>query len=392
MTGWRVGAAIAVFGVCVALGTIAASRSSWYEGTDFDCLWSGARLVAERQDPYDEALWVRAAGRPRTDARGDLVPTSSCALRYSYPLWTAVAMVPFGALPLPAAAIAWMTLSLVATAVGAAASWLASDGRRIGAVLFAAIVLTAQPFWLLLISGQLAGIALGLAGLSALWLARHQDVRSGVAFGLLALKPQLIALCGPALFVWGVFARRRAALAAAAVVIALSVVSIAIAPDWPLEWLAELTGRRLRIAALLPTAWGLSADLFGTVLVAPLLIAAVIGAAWSLARRHATPVGVGAIALAISVFGTPHAWSYDHLVLVLPWSHTLAIAARCTGAVRLMLLLGTAAVASLLPWILYALAFSRGTETLNALVPALTALLVAAAIRSASRPAYTAPA
>jgi hypothetical protein len=389
MTGWRVSAAIAVLVACFALGTIAASRSNWYEGTDFDCLWSGARLVAERQDPYDEAVWVRAAGRPRTDARGELVATSSCALRYSYPLWTAIAMVPFGVLPLPVASVTWLTLSLVASSVGAAASWRAAEGRRAGAILFTAIVLTAQPLWLLLISGQLSGIALGLAGLSALWLARREDLRAGVGFGLLALKPQLIALCGPALFIWGLVVRRRAALAAAAVVIALLVVSIAIAPSWPLEWLAEMTGHRLRIASLLPTAWGLSADLFGTVLVAPALIAAVTGGAWYLARRRATPVGVGAIALAISLFGTPHAWSYDHLVLVLPWAHTLAIAARNTGAARVTLLLGTAAVASLLPWILYALAFSRGTETLNALVPALTALLVAAAIRSDIRPAYT---
>jgi hypothetical protein len=389
MTGWRVIAAIAVLGACFALGTIAASRSQWYEGTDFDCLWSGARLVADRQDPYDEAVWVRAAGRPRTDARGDLVPTSSCALRYGYPLWTALAMVPLGTLPLPVAAIAWMTLSLVATAAGAAAAWRASGGRRAGAILFASIVLTAQPFWLLLISGQLVGIALGLAGLSALWLARHEDVRAGASFGLLALKPQLIALCGPVLFVWGLFARPRAALAAAAVVVALVVVSIAIAPGWPLEWLAEITGRRLHIAALLATAWGLSADLFGTVLVAPLLIAAVTGGAWYLARRHATPIGVASIALAISVFGTPHAWSYDHLVLVVPWAHTLAIGARSTGAARVTLFLGTAAVASFLPWVLYALAFSRGTETLNALVPALTALLVAAALRGDTGPAYT---
>jgi hypothetical protein len=289
-------------------------------------------------------------------------------------------MIPFGVLPLPVAAVAWMTVSLIATVAGAAAAWRASGGRRAGAILLLAIVLTAQPFWVFLISGQLAGIALGLTGLSALSLARGHDVRAGVAFGLLALKPQLIALSGPALFIWGLAVRRRAALAAAAVVAAMFVVTVAIAPRWTGDWAAELNGRRLRIAPLLPTAWGLATDLFGTALVAPLLIVALTGGAWYLARRRATPVGVGSIALAISLFGTPHAWSYDHLVLALPWAHALAIAARSTGATRVALFIGTAAVASFLPWTLYAVAFSRGTETLSAIVPAVTALLVAAAI------------
>jgi len=41
----------------------------------------------------------------------------------------------------------------------------------------------------------------------------------------------------------------------------------------------------------------------------------------------------------------------------------------------------TALVGAILPWCLYAIAFARGLETLNALVPALTALVVALAIR-----------
>ncbi|HEY8731165.1 MAG TPA: glycosyltransferase 87 family protein [Candidatus Limnocylindria bacterium] len=376
---WRFLTAIGALAACLALGSVAASRSLWYETTDFYCLWSGARLVADRQDPYDEAVWATVTGGLRPDPRGILAPTS-CPGRYGYPLWTAFALVPFAALPLPAAAVAWITASLIAAFAGAAASWRAAGGRRAGAALFAAIVLTAQPFWLLLISGQLSGIALGLVGIAALSLAADQDVRAGVSFGLLALKPQLVALCGPALFGWGLATRPRAAVAAAAVVAVMLVSTFAVAPGWPLEWLGEVTGRRRNVVALLPTAWGISADVFGTALVAPLLIAAVTGLAWYLARRRATPVGVGCIALAISIFGTPYAWSYDHLVLVLPWAQTIAIAARSSGSTRIALLLGAAAVASLLPWTLYAIAFTRGGETLNAIVPALTALLVAAAI------------
>ncbi len=377
----RTATATLLLAACVAVGAVAAERSLWYETTDFYCLWSGARLVAAGQDPYNEAIWAGATGGLHPDPRGVLAP-SSCPGRYGYPLWTAFTLVPFGILPLPAAAVAWMALSLVATLVGAAASWRASGGGRPMAALFAAIVLSAQPLWLLVISGQLTGIALGLAGVAALALARGRDARAGIAFGLLALKPQLIALSGPALFGWGLIVRRRAALSAAGAVAALLIATLVVLPQWPLEWLAEITGRRTRVTTLLPTAWGLSADLFGTALIAPVLIAAVSAIAWYLARRHAAPVGVACIAVAISVFGTPYAWSYDHLILVLPWAYSLAIAARSVGAARLGLLLGTVTVASLLPWTLYAIAFTRGGETLNALVPALTAILVAAAIGS----------
>jgi len=37
---------------------------------------------------------------------------SSCPGRYGYPLWTAVVMVPIGALPIELAASAWMAISL----------------------------------------------------------------------------------------------------------------------------------------------------------------------------------------------------------------------------------------------------------------------------------------
>ena len=379
--------AAAALAACLALGSVAASRSLWYESTDFYCLWSGARLIGAGADPYDASAWNAATGGLHPDPRGRTTG-SSCAASFSYPLWTAIALAPFGALPLPVAAAAWASLSLLGVLAGAVASWRASGGGRRGAPLFASIVLTAQPLWLLVISGQLTGVMLGLAGLSALWLVRGSNGRAGAAYGLLALKPQLVALSGPALVVWSLRGRTPFAIAAAAVAGAMALITIAVAPRWPAEWLDELTGHRSHVVSLLPTAWGLSADAFGTVWIAPILIAAAIGGCWTLARGRSTPVGVAAIALALSLFATPHAWSYDHLLLVLPWALTLAIATRSRARRRIALLLGTVAVASLLPWTLYAIAFARGGETLSAFVPVVTALLAAAAVGS-ERPADT---
>jgi hypothetical protein len=373
------------------LGWFAASRALWYETTDFYCLWQGARLVAEGANPYDEARWAAATGGLHPDPSGEQRP-SSCPGRYGYPLWTALALVPFGVLPLPAAAGTWAAFSFGAAAIGTIASWRASGGATRGLALFVAIVLSAQPLWLLVISGQITGVMLGLVGLSVFWLARGADARGGAAFGLLVLKPQIVGAFGPLVFAREALGRPRWAVAALVTLGAMLLLTIALMPKWPADWLDEVTGRRARVVTLLPTAWGLSQDLFGTLLVAPLMIAAVAAVAWYLARGHATTVGFAAIALSLSLFAAPYAWSYDQLVLVFPWAFVFARAAASGPGLRIRLYLAGAVVASLLPWALYAVAFSRGYETLNAAVPALTAVVTAWAARSDEARAVARPA
>jgi hypothetical protein len=378
--------ALLVVAIAFALATVAASRALWYESTDFFCMWQGARLVATGADPYDESIWRGATGGLHPNpAGGETV--SSCPGRYGYPLWTALVMLPFGVLPLPAAAIAWMGVSLLAVAIGSAASWRAVGGARNGLPLFATLVVTAQPLWLLVVYGQITGVMLGLVGLLGLFLARMKDVPAGIALGLLVLKPQIAGAFAPVVFLRSFRDRPRFALASLLTLGALAIASLIVSPGWPLEWLGELGGRRLRVAGLLPTSWGLSADLFGTPALALVLIAALVLGVALIVRRMPGHLESAAIVLPISLFASPYAWSYDHLVLVFPWALCVATASRLAGSARGALLIATALVGAILPWCLYAIAFTRGLETLNALIPALTALLVAAAIRLDSRPA-----
>ena len=378
--------ALLVVAVAFAVATVAASRALWYESTDFFCMWQGARLVASGADPYDESVWREATGGLHPNPAGGLT-VGSCPGSYGYPLWTALLMLPFGVLPLPAAAVAWMAVSLLAVTVGSAASWRAVGGARNGLALFVTLVVTAQPLWLLIVYGQITGVMLGLVGLLGLFLARVKDVPAGIALGLLVLKPQIAGAFAPFVFLRSLRDRPRFALASLLTLGALAVASLVVSPRWPLEWLDELGGRRLRVAGLLPTAWGLSADLLGTQAIGIVLIAAVVLGVALIVRRVPGHLGFAALVLPISLFASPYAWSYDHLVLVFPWALCVATAARVTGAARAALLIGTALVGAILPWCLYAIAFARGLETLNALIPALTALLVAAAIRLDREPA-----
>ena len=131
---------------------------------------------------------------------------------------------------------------------------------------------------------------------------------------------------------------------------------------------------------LLPTAWGFSADVFGNALWG-IVLCAILIAACALTARNVDALSLLALSTSLSLVVTPYAWSYDFLVLACPWAFVLARVAHARPAQAFALRASVAAVSSLLPWLLYAVAFGRGGETLSVLVPAATALLVAAASR-----------
>jgi hypothetical protein len=124
----------------------------------------------------------------------------------------------------------------------------------------------------------------------------------------------------------------------------------------------------------------------GDVLYAPVLIALVTVMSVLVARGvPRDPVAFTALVVPLSVFATPYAWSYDFVVLALPWAFVLARAQTSSDLIRRALTAALIVVASLLPWSLYMLAFSRGAETLSAVIPAITAMLVGLALRLTSQ-------
>jgi hypothetical protein len=376
-------AAIVVFALLIVAGVLAARGASWYRTTDFYCLYEGSRSLVQGHDPYDEAWWATAVAgvfpNP-TFIGGDGSP--GCPGRYGYPLWTAVALLPIGLLPVEIAAITWATLSIAATVFGMAWAWRAVNGPHALAALFAIVVIMSQPFWILLISGQMSGVELGLAGAAALGLARARTARAGAAIAAMAVKPQVVIFTVPAVVL---VALRRSPRLAVAIFVSLAVMSTApllFVMGWHAEWLGELGSRRLRVAQLLPTTWGLAADVFGNVALGAALAAFVLVAVVALVRRHGlSPLDVFVLSLPISLFVTPYAWSYDHLVFAVCWAYLLAVTPS-RGFAHVAGLIGVVVLADLAPWALYALSFTRGGETLSAIMPACTAVLVAIAARA----------
>lgn len=227
------------------------------------------------------------------------------------------------------------------------------------------------------------GLLVGLVGAAVRLAASGRHGSSGALLAALVLKPQVAGAFVPAVLVREALRGRARPLIGAALMAASFLgVSLVLRPTWPAGWLDEIGGRRLGYAGLLPSAWGLSNDLFGSIAWAPALIGtAVLVVAAIVRHRPLGPITFAALALPLSLFAMPHIWSYDFLVLALPWGAALALADRLAGSRRTVMVATTVLVASLVPWSLFAVGIVRGQENWSALVPVAAALLVAVAHR-----------
>jgi hypothetical protein len=239
------------------------------ETTDFRCLWTGAAFVLSGRDPYDLADWTRATYSVGLDAFGR-VRESNCFGSYPYPLTTAIAMVPLGALPLEIAAVIWEVLVFAGAVVGAALlAHAAGISRSLGLALVV-IVLASQPFEQTVMSAQFGGLSLLALGLLA--GPTLGSIGPGLGVLLAAMKPHVIPLV-PLVRARG--ERARAILMALVPVTLIALVSLVLRPTWPLGWIAELTGQRREMFADAVSLWTL-ASVAGIPTFAPVLIAAGI--------------------------------------------------------------------------------------------------------------------
>jgi hypothetical protein len=188
-------------------------------------------------------------------------------------------------------------------------------------------------------SGQNSSVALLLVVLTTGALVRRRDAVAGVLTGMLAYKPQLAAPVAGVLLLRG----RWTALAGVGAMLGLQYVLGVVATggrlDWPAGWLHSV--QTYQEADLLANGWqaislpGLAARLALTtglpwLTLAGYAVAAVI-IAWCLPtlRRVAWPEAI-ALAAALGLLISPHAWVYD-ATLLLPALGVLAARAASRG-------------------------------------------------------------
>jgi alpha-1,2-mannosyltransferase len=305
--------------------------------TDFVAFYTMGALVAADEPAalYDPAAFIEAQHRfrPRSDLPGQLGPLL-------YPPQMPVLLAPLGMLPYQVAGLLWALLS---AAVYGAVVWLAwnavrddvPDGR-----LVAAAALAFAPAWHLVVNQQMTAIL--LVACTAGWLAleRGLTLLAGLAFGVLAVKPQFGLVLVPLVIArreWRVMLGAAISVSAqlAAVIAVLGIDSVfdyvAFVP-WMAAHADVLEGLPLKshsiraLTRFLP--FGLGTPVW---VVSSIALIAIAIRTW----RPEVPLHLrlGLVLLA-SVLVNPHVIVYDAVLLVLPMLWLGAAAARAGGRDR----------------------------------------------------------
>jgi len=199
----------ALLGTVIALlilaeGAYGAAGAGYYVTHDFYALYSGSRLLVAGIDPYDELRWCIETKGLTPDVRNS-AGQALCHVRYAYPLWTAVVLLPLGVLPLAIASSLWLSACIA----------IAIAGMR-WSVLAARVPARWLPAYALLILGQMNGALMAIVGLATLGLSCGREARAGIALGLAALKPNVLPVFGIAVVARAIAERRVRLLVTAA--------------------------------------------------------------------------------------------------------------------------------------------------------------------------------
>jgi hypothetical protein len=343
--------------------------------SDFSGIWAGARAFVSGHDPYDPATWRTVAA-----SFGGQLPDTAV---YGYPPWVAVALAPLALVPIPVAAGMWLIGSVAVVAVALRALLRTSlPGVSVAHAIVGALPFVAQPGYRSLVNGQWTFVLIAATAAVALLLATRPRLAAGIALLWLA-KPQLFVLAAMG-WAWG-----RPRFAATAAVLGLAVVGVATAafPGWWPAWSSGVAPVRLARPATVPSALADLVGPAGQVAGLALIAAAAVATARAFGTR-----GPAALAMwsAVSVAGALYAWSYDHLLLVVPLIIAAGAIREVSPARARWLVVGGAAMLVLVSPSLYSIALARGRETYSAILPAAFVVVIAVLcwpVRSSARPA-----
>jgi hypothetical protein len=345
-----------------------------YANKDFMSLWTGARALLRGLNPYNPAVWTPL----RAEYGSEWMPDGTAP----FPLWTFLMMIPFGLLPLPQAAAAWLTCQegLLLLNIALLARYRRQRQASFNELVFYwATAFLSVATVLVLINGQMTYLLLTIPVAYLLLQQRGHQFGAGLALAALALKPNPFILFVPLVGLWLLWQRRWRTVAGAATGgIVLLFIGELVLPGWLPQWLAVRS--KTEVVTITPTVWGLAAELSANWwLPVGLLLAIGVTAfiAWFIfSHSELGDATVLALAMAASLLITPYTWAYEQALLFLPW---LCLVTRSQTRRQAMAL--WAGVAWLLPWIIFAVAVVRLKDTLGFVVPLGALLAVAWLVR-----------
>jgi hypothetical protein len=318
--GWSAAAALLI---AAALATRSAFASKTL-CSDFLCYWTGAKILASGQSPYDTELQAGIQQEHGWDAAASGLGIYRF-LPYYYPPWLGLAWMSFLPLGYTTAKAAWFWIN-VGLAVGT--GYLLRDAvPGLPRWLPAAVVLVFLFTLICLALGQTVVLILFLTVAAWRLLQARWDRSAGVALVWLTIKPQLAVVVLLGVLLWAARQRRWGVVGAFLITLTLlCLVSTWVVPSWPAEMLnaARETPPPTEYYPWIGTTWycllrtlDLSGWALGTLYLAVAL--PVVGAVVRTALDRSRPPGdVVAVSTLASFLIAPYARHYDFPVLLLP--------------------------------------------------------------------------
>jgi hypothetical protein len=207
---------------------------------DFKAMYFSARCLVQHSDPYDQSEVLRVYQAEGTDHQLDTARVRLVAARYVYLPTTFSFTAPFAMLPWGPAHILWMTLTAGSLILASFLIW--NLGAQYAPIISGALIgfLLANSE-LLVITGNVAGIAIGLCAVGVWCIVEERFVPAGILCLAISLvgKPHDTGLVWLYFLLAGGVYRKRA-LQTLAVTFALSLPAVLwvwhVAPHWIQEW------------------------------------------------------------------------------------------------------------------------------------------------------------
>jgi alpha-1,2-mannosyltransferase len=320
--------AAAVIGFAGAGDRSVAGPLKWADFVHFYTLGhlAGTGRAAELYE-YDS---VHATQRRLVPAADEIYPTV-------YPPQVALLFVPFAGWSYRTAALVWVLITVAAYLTIVRLAWREVRGSLPDWTLVISAALAFPPFWFVVVYGQVTIVVVLSFFLGATALARGRSYVAGLAFGLLAIKPQFgIALAAIVIcrMEWQLLAGALTSVLLQIFVVAASLGASVLPaflrsiPDTVRH--VDLLESKPFMSVSLRTLTRLLPGWIGT----PLWLLLAVGVLWCTVRawRPGSPVRMRmAIVMLASVLVNPHLIVYDAAILALP---LLWIGAFVTGQPR----------------------------------------------------------
>lgn len=291
-----------------------------YISNDFFYFWQGGHSVWQDGDPYNLEEVRKAHIDYGTNRLADP--------RFLYPLPLAILLVPFGALPLKTAFIAWTFISEILISLSIILLLRTQNFKKskhlILPIILANIIF--RPTTTMLLGGQISAWLLFFTTIAAILWHKEKWFWGGITIAFLTLKPSvgfpILLIITP----WLLARKKYTTFAGiASTGLFFFIIGIIKDPFWIPKYIHILNTKLGNEFGISPTIWGFSAMackfdqsctawLGGTVLIIFLALNIWLLSKW----RFDSPILALGHLITISLLSTLYLWPYDHLLLTIP--------------------------------------------------------------------------